>query len=57
VELYLHSPKTPSWRGCRLKRSTRAILPFFLHRLEVKYHLRNLGLHVEDNIKRTKNRI
>jgi hypothetical protein len=25
--------------------------------LEVKYHLRNLGLHVEDNIKRTKNRI
>jgi hypothetical protein len=30
VELYLHSPNTPSWRGVQLKRH-RATLPLHLH--------------------------
>jgi hypothetical protein len=30
VELYLHSPNTPSWRGAQLKKeSTGRSLPFF----------------------------
>jgi hypothetical protein len=28
VELYFHSPNTPSWRGAQLKNSTGTILPF-----------------------------
>jgi len=28
VELYLHSPNTPSWRGAQLKKSTGTTLPF-----------------------------
>jgi hypothetical protein len=28
VELYLHSPKTPSWRGALLSTGTTLLLPF-----------------------------
>jgi hypothetical protein len=28
MELYLHSPNTPSWQGAQLKKSTGTILPF-----------------------------
>jgi hypothetical protein len=30
VELYLHPPNTPSWRGAQLKNSTWTTLPLFL---------------------------
>jgi hypothetical protein len=29
VELYFHSPNTPSWRGAQLKKRTEITLPFF----------------------------
>jgi hypothetical protein len=32
VELYLHSPNTPSWRGAQLKKNTGANLPLPLHK-------------------------
>jgi hypothetical protein len=31
VELYLHSPRTPSWHGVQLERSTRNTLTFTLY--------------------------
>jgi hypothetical protein len=30
VELYLHSPHTPSWRGAQFKQSTETTLPLLL---------------------------
>jgi hypothetical protein len=32
VELYLHSPNTPSWRGARLKHRDNFTLPYLLRR-------------------------
>jgi hypothetical protein len=33
LELYLHSPNTPSWRGAQLKKSTGTTLPLLLTKL------------------------
>jgi hypothetical protein len=30
MELYLHSPNTPSWRGAQLKKSTGTPLPYLI---------------------------
>jgi hypothetical protein len=37
VELYLHSPNTPSWRGAELKRSAGTTLPLLLHLHHIIY--------------------
>jgi hypothetical protein len=38
VELYLHSPNTPPWRGAWLKKSTVANLPLLLHDIHTRYN-------------------
>jgi hypothetical protein len=35
VELYIHSPNTPSWRGALLKNSTGTTLPLLLLGLRI----------------------
>jgi hypothetical protein len=53
VELYLHSPNTPSWRGVRLKKvqGRPFIFPFTIHYTALQTRRPRVELHRRENLK------